>query len=216
MTIRDPETILASASPQRSALLARTAVPFEVRVCPLREPAPPPDVSPRVWAEAMAYFKARAVAEDCPGRWVLGADTVVACAGELLGKAADEADARRMLELQGRNPAQVSTGVSFVRIDGGVSRRLRTAVTRVEMRDDPAEREAYIRTGDWRDKAGAYGIQNVGDRLVTRIDGSFSNVVGLPLELVEGMARDVGLTGAAGDSAASETRSGFEGVSTVE
>lgn len=187
--------ILASASARRRELLERVYPGFAVEPCALPEPVRrPAGTSARQWAEALAYFKARAIAERHPGSWVLGADTLVACGDALLGKPWDLADARRMLELQVRTPGDVVTGVCLVR-QGAEERRItRSDVTRVWMRDDAAAREAYLHSGDWEGKAGAYGLQTVGDRLVDRIEGSFSNVVGLPLELVAGMLRKAGLT----------------------
>jgi len=186
--------ILASASPQRRKLLAEVGADFEVEVCPYEEPQlRSPRVTARAWASALAYFKARAVAERHLGRWVLGADTVVACAGRILGKPLDLADAREMLVCQGRAVSEVITGVCLMRrgLDG--ERQAEVAVTGVWMRDDAELREEYLRSGDWEGKAGAYGIQTIGDRLVARLEGSFSNVVGLPLELVEPLLRAHGL-----------------------
>ncbi|TWT43909.1 Maf-like protein YhdE [Phycisphaerae bacterium RAS1] len=178
--------ILASASPRRRELLSAAGIVFEVIVCELREPsARPAHVSARAWALALAYFKARAVAERRPGRWVLAADTVVDCDGELMGKAADARDARRMLLKQAGRRSEVITGVCLVREEGAAPRRSFTlASTGVWMRRDPARIDAYVASEQWRGKAGAYGIQDVGDHLVERIDGSFSNVVGLPVERV--------------------------------
>jgi len=186
--------ILASASPRRRELLATIYPQFQVEPCPFQEPRRSSDkVAPAVWVQAVAYFKARAVAERHPDCWVLGADTVVVCAGHLLGQPRDLADARAMLELQAGTVSEVLTGVCLMRAGDRALRFSRTETTRVWMRDDPAEREAYLQSGQWRGKAGAYGIQEVGDRLVARLEGSFSNVVGLPLECVAEMLRRVGL-----------------------
>jgi septum formation protein len=177
--------ILASASPRRRELLAGLGLPCEQIPCPLPEPATrPPAVAARPWAEAVAYFKARVVAERYPAALVLGADTIVVCAGQLLGKPRDRADAERMLRLQAGVASEVITGVALVRLAAPSVRLLDSAVTRVWMRDDPAERQRYLDSGEWTGKAGAYGIQDVGDRLIERIEGSFSNVVGLPVELL--------------------------------
>ena len=97
-----------------------------------------------------------------------------------------------MLELQAGRATDVITGACIVRSTDDVQRIIGHAVTAVWMRDDPQQRRAYLADGDWRGKAGAYGIQNVGDKLVERTAGSFSNVVGLPLELVERMLRLAG------------------------
>lgn len=189
-----PRLILASASSRRRELLARVYPAFDVEAAQYEEPQQKPaEVPPEQWVQALAYFKARAVAEHHPGRWVLAADTIVVCGGRLLGKPHDLVDARAMLELQAAQVSDVLTGVCLLRRGAAEERVSRVAQTRVWMRDDPAEREAYLRSGDWQAKAGAYGIQNVGDRLVQRIEGSFSNVVGLPLELVARLLRHAGL-----------------------
>ncbi|MBK9118349.1 MAG: septum formation protein Maf [Phycisphaerales bacterium] len=175
--------ILASASPRRRELLAQLVTEFDVAPCTLPEPTRRPARStPRTWAQALAYFKARRVAERYPDQWVLGADTLVVCGDELFGKPADEAEARRMLIRQAHEPSDVITGVSLVRLEPTSERLLEADQTRVWMRDDEVLRESYLRGGDWAGKAGAYGIQDIGDRLVCRYEGSFSNVVGLPLE----------------------------------
>ena len=181
----DDLLILASASPRRCELL-RTLVPrFEVCPCELSEPnEKPAGVSPRGWAEALAHFKARAVAEHHPHRWVLGADTVVTCRQRLLGKPRDRQDARRMLTLQAGRPSDVITGLCLLRCTDGVERLFHAELTRVWMRADRAQLEAYLQSGDWRGKAGAYGIQNAHDQLIAHVEGSFSNVVGLPLDAV--------------------------------
>lgn len=186
--------ILASASPRRRELLARLWPAVDVIPCPYPEPSlRTTRVSPPAWATALAYFKARAVADRHPGRWVLGADTIVVCDGQMLGKPRDAAEARTMLERQARTVSDVLTGICLLRRGHEGSRRL-TAVecTRVWMRDDPIIREMYLKSGDWAGKAGAYGIQDVGDRLVTRIEGSFSNVVGLPLERLAVLLAEIG------------------------
>jgi len=184
--------ILASASPRRRELLARVCADFDVHPCPFEEPVHKPERFPaRQWAESLAHFKARAVADQYPDRWVLGADTIVMCVGEILGKPRDLTDARRMLELQAQQCSSVCTGLCLLRLDGRNERLCRSDVTRVWMRDDAAAREEYLASGDWEGKAGAYGIQDVGDRLVERIEGSHSNVVGLPLELLVRMLQHI-------------------------
>lgn len=186
--------ILASASPRRRELLAQIYADFDIVPSPLPEPdAKPAQMSPEQWVERVALFKAVAVARGRRNAWVLGADTIVACAGEILGKPRDLADARRMLEMQARVASDVLTGVALVRMAPASQEFTRVATTRVWMRDDAAQRAAYLASGDWEGKAGAYGLQDVGDRLVTRIDGSFSNVVGLPLEMTAALLSAAGL-----------------------
>lgn len=186
--------ILASASPRRRELLASLGVRFEVLPCPLPEPECKPEaITTGAWAEALACFKAAAVAERHRDCWVLGADTIVVCARQLLGKPRDIDDARRMLELQAGRATEVITGVCLTYRADAVHRLVGHCRTLVWMRDRLDERETYLASGDWRCKAGAYGIQTVGDRLVARIEGSFSNVVGLPLELTQRLLRQAKL-----------------------
>lgn len=178
--------ILASASPRRTALLGALGVPHEVMPSAYAEP-PEADrrCCPAAWAMALAYFKARAISDAFPGRWTLGADTIVVCEEQVLGKPRDLADARRMLELQAARPAIVVTGVALVRQqphDGRRDRALWCESTIVRMADLAGVREAYLASGLWRGKAGAYGIQDLDDELVHSIEGSFNNVVGLPTE----------------------------------
>ncbi len=196
--------ILASGSERRRELVGQLGVPF--RVIPATVPEPEwraPQTTARQWASALAYFKASSVAAAHPDCWVLGADTVAAIGGEILGKPKDVDDARRMLMLQAGAQSEVITGVSLLRFGEPRVRLIRAASTHVWMRRDIAAIEQYLATDDWRDKAGAYGIQSVGDALVERIEGSFTNVVGLPLELTRRMLVEVGLLQAADcDSAA--------------
>jgi len=182
--------ILASASPRRAELLRRCGIDFDVAPSDLDEPRIKPDgVAAAAWAEALAHFKARCVGDVNPNRWVLAADTIVTCAGALLGKPHDRDEAERMLEIQARQRGEVITGVCLVRVARHARRMLTHEKTLVWMRDDRCERERYLESGDWAGKAGAYGIQDVGDTLVRRIRGSFSNVVGLPVERLRRLIR---------------------------
>ena len=193
--MQDRRLILASASPRRKVLLARLCRDFDVQPCPFDEPRlRSRRVSPRSWAEALAYYKARAIADQHPESWVLGADTIVVCGGMIFGKPRDVDDARRMLEAQAREASDVITGVGLVRLGDGSRRTAMSDVTRVWMRDDPSVREEYLAGGDWAGKAGAYGIQDIGDRLVERLEGSFTNVIGLPVRAVAGLLRGAGFS----------------------
>lgn len=192
----DERIILASASPRRRELLAAIYPHFDVVPCPLPEPADKPAArTPEEWAGELAEFKAAAVAAlpFAYRRWVLGADTIVACNGQILGKPRNRAEAGKMLEVQARNVGVVWTAIHLQRGGPGGERYQSRVASRVWMRDDAAERAAYLASGDWDGKAGAYGIQNVGDRLVTRLEGSFSNVVGLPLAETVDLLRRAGL-----------------------
>lgn len=144
-----------------------------------------PDEGPFDLVERLARAKAAAVAKEHAeeGEPVVAADTIVTLAGELLGKPADEADARRMLHALSGKTHQVATGVCIVR-DGSVESFVDiTDVTFYELSHD--EIDAYVATGEPMDKAGAYGIQGqYGRMLVEKIDGDFYNVVGLPIAKV--------------------------------
>src|SRR5690606_16552822 len=118
---------------------------------------------------------------------ILGADTVVALDGEIFGKAKDAADARRILATLMRNPHEVITAVTLLDAASGM-REIAYAVTRVTMTPmSPEQLDAYIAGGLWEGKAGAYGIQDHDDAFVQRLEGSYSNVMGLPMEMVARM-----------------------------
>lgn len=189
--------ILASGSPRRKELLGRTGFSFEVLVSDVEEAVTGTD--PSAVTEELSRQKAEAVAEELlsasGGRsgasvgalWiVLGADTVVALDGKILGKPEDRADAVRMIHsLQGRSH-EVYTGVTLISKDEkGVQRHtfsVGTKVTVAPMTDE--EIEWYVDTGECMDKAGAYGIQGTFGCFIEGIEGDYSNVVGLPVHAV--------------------------------
>lgn len=180
--------ILASASPRRRELLAELIDRFEV-IPAKGEECVQEGLSPQELVEALAAQKAREVAAlaQARGKWVLGSDTVVAFQGEVLGKPKDKADARRMLTALSGNTHEVYTGVCIV---CGEKEYIRSACTKVVFeRLTASQIEGYIATGSPMDKAGAYGIQDGG--LVKEIQGSYSNVVGLPLELLGEMINEL-------------------------
>ncbi|GMV98508.1 MAG: Maf-like protein [Phycisphaerae bacterium] len=180
--------VLASQSPRRAELLRAAGIAFEVAAPRFEEPdIEATHVSPWKLAESLSYFKARSVADAYPDRIVLGADTVVAVGQRVFGKPVDADDARRILAALLGTTQEVITGVTLYRA-ADERRLIRHAVTRVTMRAmTPDELDAYIAGGDWAGKAGAYGLQGEADRFVTRLEGSRSNVVGLPVELVRQM-----------------------------
>jgi septum formation protein len=191
-----PALILASASPRRAELLRAAGIPFEAEAADVDESVLAGEAA-EVYVRRLAEAKARAVAARHPGRVVLGADTVVVVDAELLGKPTDAADARRMLRLLSGRTHRVLTGVCVVgkgvgSPEGGPYTD--AAVTTVEFAVlEPAQIDWYVASGEPMDKAGAYAIQGRGSRFVTRIAGSYSNVVGLPVELVSRMCTRAGL-----------------------
>jgi septum formation protein len=182
-------------------LLRQAGYRFEVRPPPIDDRAEAagalPGVAPAkpgAHVESLAYLKAMAAIEvhRLARGLVLGADTVVELGGRIIGKPADAADARRILsELSGSEHA-VLTGLALVDLDGG-RRMLAHDVTRVRMRRlAPEEIAAYVASGEALGKAGAYALQETGDRYVEQLVGSVTNVVGLPMELLERMIKAIG------------------------
>ena len=206
--------VLASASPRRQELLRNAGISFAVQAADIDE-SPLADESARVCAERLAREKALAVWKTRPADLVLGADTIVVVDGTMLGKPIDTSDAARMLRMLSGRVHQVITGVCLVgavssdqwqvaskntadvahEILRSESRELRTAsettlVTMNELSD--AEIRDYVASGEPMDKAGAYAIQGRASRWIPRIEGDYSNVVGLPVALVYGMLRGMG------------------------
>jgi septum formation protein len=179
--------VLASSSPRRRQLLSEAGYAFDVIVPPISEPqCAPADMAPAAVAEAAAYFKARSVADRQADAAILAADTVVVVNGRIIGKPADRAEAEHILRTLSGTRHAVITGVALLEPDG--RRQIASDVTHVTMRP-MSEREIaeYLDSGEWAGKAGAYAIQETADRFVRTVEGSFSNVVGLPMELVERM-----------------------------
>jgi septum formation protein len=181
--------ILASVSPRRRALLRQVGLSFRVVPSRVEELNRSGMESPR-HALYWATVKAEEVAHRYPGEWVLGADTIVVLEGTILGKPADAPEAARMLSRLSGRSHEVITGLCLVSERAAVREQL-AVETRVYMKQfTPEEIQGYIDTGEPMDKAGAYGIQGVGGCLVERIEGSYSNVVGLPIcETVELLRR---------------------------
>jgi len=188
--------VLASSSPRRRTLMGQAGYLFDVVEPPLEEPGRTVEhMAPSQQAEALAYFKARAVADACPGRCVLGADTIVATEDRVLGKPADADEARRMLKGVSGTRHAVITGVAVLTDDA--HRLIASDVTYVTMREmTDGEIDDYIASGEWIGKSGAYAIQETADRFVDSIEGSFSNIVGLPMELVGRMIHEFDSSGA--------------------
>ena len=181
--------ILASQSPRRKALLSSAGIAFEVDVSQADEPVWDGVQSPEEYTRSLALLKAREVSSRHVGEVVLGADTVVALDGVIYGKPKDWEDAWRMLRRFSGREHHVFTGVALVK-DGAVlhSWTADTAV-RFKVLDDAVIRR-YFELVNVLDKAGAYGIQEHGEMIVDEIRGSYSNVVGLPVEEVKAVLFD--------------------------
>jgi septum formation protein len=190
--------VLASASPRRQELLRNASIPFEVQPTNIPE-VPQPGEAPRAFAERMAREKALAVFRLLPNDFVLGADTIVIVDAEILGKPRDRADAVRMLRLLSGRKHQVTTGVCLLGLrprdeKGEIGfEDVKSETTLVTM--DPLGEDdihGYVSTGEPMDKAGAYAIQGRASRWISRIEGDYFNVVGLPVSLVYKMLREHG------------------------
>ena len=173
--------VLASTSPRRHELLARLGLPFTVEASRVDE-TPRPGERPEELAQRLALAKARDVAARHADGLVIGADTVVARHGRLYGKPRDEAEAAAMLRDLRGGPHLVVTGLAVVRASDGAVRAAIVPATVVMRLYDEAEITAYVATAEPMDKAGAYGAQGEGSRLIERVDGPFLSVVGLPLD----------------------------------
>lgn len=182
--------ILASASPRRIALLRGAGYEFDIVPAEVDESARPGEAAAD-YVRRVSLLKARAVAASAGEAVVLAADTTVVAGGEMLGKPADGRDARRMLERLSGRTHDVLTGVAVV---CGTDAALAVASTAVTFRElSASEADWYVATGEPADKAGAYAVQGLGSRFVARVKGSYSNVVGLPLEVVHRMLEAAGV-----------------------
>ena len=185
-TDSEKQFILASASPRRKRLLGKAGYRFNIVPSNIDESAFDLEgVGSVEHTRRLGLAKARAVAQRFPSQLVLGADTVVDFNGQIVGKPKDAADAERITRMLFSRPHDVITSVALVRIDDGLE-IVETAITTVYPKKLTDEQVAeHIKNGDWEGKAGAYGIQETGDEFVEHIEGSFTNVMGLPMELVQ-------------------------------
>ena len=183
-----PRVVLASASPRRRDLLSLIGIEHEVRPANIDESYRDGE-TPRAHAERLAREKAEAI--EAPDAVTIGSDTIVVVDGEVLGKPRDDAHAAEMLErLSGRSHV-VMTGVAVRWQHRMASSLVEVRVTFRELARD--EIQAYVATGEPMDKAGAYGIQGYGATIVERIDGDYFAVMGLPLERLVTLLRELGI-----------------------
>lgn len=183
--------VLASASPRRQELLDKANISFAVQAADINETLHAGE-QPREYAERLAREKALEVWQLRPQDTVLGADTIVVVDETVLGKPIDAADAARMLRLLAGRVHQVITGVCLASPAKTKSEKPElkicsetTLVTMNEISDE--EIQKYVATGEPMDKAGAYAIQGIASRWIPRVEGDYSNVVGLPVALVYSM-----------------------------
>lgn len=187
--------ILASASPRRRGLLHEAGYDFQVHPADIDEDDHPPGLLPGDLAQWLAVQKADAIAPRFAGAVVLAADTVVAFGDVILGKPDDADDARRMLRLLSGSTHMVVTGIAVARPSNGFRDAARV-ISAVNMRAmSSQEIDRYVASNDWQGKAGGYGIQD-NDPFVTRISGSHTNIVGLPMDETRVMLAAAGVLAA--------------------
>ena len=177
--------ILASASPRRKTLLAKAGYLFDVIPSTVDESIPEAaGIGSLEHAKLLALTKAKAVAALYPSKLVLGADTIVDFNGRIIGKPKDADDAEKITRMLFSEPHKVITAAAFVKIDEKIE-IIETDTTIVYPRKLTEKQiREHIKNGNWHGKAGAYGIQETGEKFVERIDGSLTNVMGFPMELV--------------------------------
>jgi septum formation protein len=184
--------LLASRSPQRSAILAQLGIPFRVQPSEHQEETVPGD--PVATVEENARGKALHVAARVPpepGEVVLGVDTIVVLGDDILGKATDEAQAREYLLRLAGNTHEVVSGLCLIAGEQVACGHAVTCVTLRPLTDEALDR--YLASGEWRERAGAYAIQGIGSSLIQGVRGDYFNVVGLPVALLADMFEQLGV-----------------------
>lgn len=180
MTKFDPRLILASASPRRLELLRQVGitpdqiVPADIDETPLKSE------KPNTLSERLSRSKAEKIFKSHEGHFILASDTVVACGNRILGKADNVEEARHFLELLSGRRHNVYTGVCLISPDGKISNKTVKTVVKFKTLDE-SDLDFYLSHDEWQGKAGGYAIQGLGARFIRGINGSYSNVVGLPL-----------------------------------
>ena len=192
MNSNEKTFILASKSPRRKLLLEQAGFSFDIIPSGVDESEiATADLDSIEHTKILALAKAMNVAKKHPARFVLGADTVVDFESEIIGKPKDPADAERITRMLFSKPHKVITAVALLNIER-VIEIVEAVVTTVYPRKLTENQIAeHIEGGLWQGKAGAYGIQEAGDEFVERIEGSFTNVIGLPMELMEKLIQEV-------------------------
>ena len=184
--------ILASASPRRQQLLSEAGYAFTVVRPNIDESAFSTEgIKAAAYAKRLALAKAKNVAQTYPDCLVIGADTVVDFQGQIIGKPADAKDAEAITKKLFSAPHKVITGIAIVRLRDSTELVESDSTTVYPKRLTAKQIAEHIKGGSWRDKAGAYAIKETGDEFVERIEGSLTNVMGLPMGLLEQMWRSI-------------------------
>jgi len=150
--------------------------------------------NPIEYAKGLALAKAKSVAGRHPDSFVIGADTIVDFQGRIIGKAANAGEAEQITKKLFSAPHKVITGIAIVRLSDGKELIRSDSTTVYPRRMAPEQIADHVKGGSWRDKAGAYAIQETGDEFVEKIEGSLTNVMGLPMELLESLLVELGIS----------------------
>ena len=187
--------ILASASPRRRELLAKAGYQFKVVTSDVDENAfSTKNITSEEHVKMLALAKAKNVAEKFPDEFVVGADTVVDYHGEIIGKAFNEKHAAEITQKLFSQPHKVITGIAIIKLSDRLEIVESDTTVVFPKKMTPAQIAQHIEGGSWRDKAGAYAIQETGDEFVEKIEGSLTNVMGLPMERLAGLLKKLGIT----------------------
>jgi septum formation protein len=180
--------ILASASPRRRQLMSEAGYEFSVVPPEVDESTfKTNDVEPVEYAKRLALAKAKSVAQEHPDSIVIGADTIVDSRGRIIGKAADAREAEQITRELFSAPHKVITGIAIVRLSNGMELVRSDSTTVYPKKMTPEQIAEHINGGSWQDKAGSYAIKETGDKFVEKIEGSLTNVMGLPMELLKSL-----------------------------
>jgi len=178
--------ILASASPRRRHLLAEAGYEFTVVHPHIDESSFSADqIDSCKYAEQLALAKAKSVTQNHPDSLVIGADTIADFQGRIIGKPADAKEARQIIQKLFSSPHKVITGIAICRLHNGIEIVAHDSTTVFPKPLTKEQITEHIKSNSWKDKAGAYAIQENGDEYIERIEGSLTNVMGLPMELLE-------------------------------
>ena len=180
------QIILASASPRRKQLLSKAGYQFSVVPPEIDESAYSTEqIDSEQYARQLALAKAKSIAEKHPENLVISADTIVDFQGEIIGKPADAKEARQIIQKLFSAPHRVITGLAICKLSDSTEMVACDITTVFPRRITEEQINEYIKSGLWKGKAGAYDIKENGDEFIEKIEGSLTNVMGLPMELLE-------------------------------
>ncbi len=184
--------ILASTSPQRKKLLTEAGFEFKIVPPDLDESVfSTESISPCEYAKQLALAKAKSIADEYPGFLIIGADTIVDFKGQIIGKAADAEEAEQITKKLFSAPHKVITGLAIINTINSTEAIESDTTIVYPKKLSATQITEHIKSNSWQGKAGAYAIQENGDEFIERIQGSMTNVMGLPMELLQQMLKKI-------------------------